>query len=198
MAEMVDFLPTMLELCNVPETFPHNGKSMVPIMKAKGERTTTEQHRDYAFSEGGFLLKEEWLLESGPFPYDMKGKIQHEQTHCVGKATSCRSKEWTYIYRLYEPAELYNRLSDPGERHNLAGLPAYAGTEAMMKEVVFKWLMEETDLMPWKRDIFYPDKVWVEGLESPEEQLKKRMESIGEGKEKTMESRLGMDHPLRQ
>ncbi|KAH7178958.1 alkaline-phosphatase-like protein [Fusarium flagelliforme] len=34
MAEMVDLLPTVFELCGVPELYPHNGKSLMPLIKS--------------------------------------------------------------------------------------------------------------------------------------------------------------------
>jgi arylsulfatase A-like enzyme len=101
MAEMVDLVPTVFELCGIAEHFPHNGKSLVPVL-----RDTSLEHKRYAFGEGGFLTVEEPLLEQAPYPYDIKAALQHEDTTLVGKAISLRSLEWTYIYRLYEPAEL--------------------------------------------------------------------------------------------
>jgi arylsulfatase A-like enzyme len=57
MAEMVDLVPTILQLCGIDESFPRNGKSLLPnILEDK-------PHREFAFSEGGFLLSEEPLLE---------------------------------------------------------------------------------------------------------------------------------------
>ena len=83
---------------------------------------------------------------------------------------ACRDKEWTYVYRLYEPAELYNRAMDPGERHNLAGLPQHAATEAKMREVTFRWMVETSDCLPWKQDDRFP-KV---DLLTPRQQLEAR------------------------
>lgn len=66
---MVDFLPTIFELNNIKEHFPHNGKSLVPVMH---DQALT--HKEFAFSEGGFLLSEEPMLERGLYPYDIKGR----------------------------------------------------------------------------------------------------------------------------
>ncbi|KAH8894543.1 alkaline phosphatase-like protein [Thozetella sp. PMI_491] len=180
MTEMVDLLPTVFELCAVKETFPHNGKSLMPLInKAPGY-----QHKEFAFSEGGFLLDEEWLLERARFPYDLKASLQHERTEIVGKATACRDHDWTYIHRLYEQAELYNRKQDPGERHNLSGKPQYAHIEAKYREVVFRWLVETADLMSWKRDFFFGPNSKI-SYPTPMEQLARRKEEP-------------LDHPFRQ
>lgn len=43
--EMVDILPTILELCSVKETFPHNGLSLVPVLQdsKKGHKRFASQ-----------------------------------------------------------------------------------------------------------------------------------------------------------
>lgn len=66
-----------------------------------------------AFSEGGFLKDQEPLLEQAPYPHDIKAGLQYEDTTLVGKAVSCRDEDWTFTYRPYEPAEPYNRKTDP-------------------------------------------------------------------------------------
>ncbi|KAK7214284.1 hypothetical protein V2G26_021462 [Clonostachys chloroleuca] len=121
MTEMVDLVPTVFELSGIAETFMHNGKSWVPLLIG-GET----KHKGYAFSEGGFLLSEEPLLEQAPYPYDIKTALQHEDTTLVGKEISLRDKDYYYVYRLYEPAELYDRHKDLPEMHNLAELREYA------------------------------------------------------------------------
>lgn len=166
MSEMVDLVPTLLELTSTPETFPHNGRSLLPLLT----RATTI-HKDYAFSEGGFLLSEEPLLEQAPYPYDIKAALQHEQTHLVGKAISCRDLQWTYIYRLYEPAELYDRRNDPQELHNLAAAPEHAPRARQMEAVVFRWLVETSDFLPWGKDVRFPEV----RLRSPREQMDARL-----------------------
>jgi arylsulfatase A-like enzyme len=107
LCEMVDIVPTLFELLGVPESYPHSGKSLVETI-----RTNAKEHKPYAFSEGGFLLREEPQLELASFPYDRKAAAQHENTLVVGRAVSIRDKEFAYTYRLYEPAELFDRKKD--------------------------------------------------------------------------------------
>ena len=109
LCEMVDIVPTILELLGIPETYPHSGLSLVNTIKSNSSR-----HKEYAFSEGGFLLREEPQLELAPFPYDRKAAMQHENTLVVGRAISIRNKDYAYTYRLYEPAELFDRKADRG------------------------------------------------------------------------------------
>ncbi|KAJ5734505.1 hypothetical protein N7493_003291 [Penicillium malachiteum] len=150
MAEMVDLVPTILQLCGIDETFPHNGKSLLPTI------LHDTPHRQYAFSEGGFLLSEEPLLERASFPYDLKSQLQHDDTSWVGKAISMRDHNWTYIYRLYEPAELYDRKADPQELHNLAADPRFIHQARLMESHMFRWMVETSDFLPYTKDHRFP------------------------------------------
>ncbi|CAH0043825.1 unnamed protein product [Clonostachys solani] len=170
MAEMVDLVPTVFELSGIAETFMHNGKSWVPLLIG-GET----KHKDYAFSEGGFLLSEEPLLEQAPYPYDIKTALQHEDTTLVGKAISLRDKDYYYVYRLYEPAELYDRHEDLPEMHNLAELPEYADIVSKYEKVVLHWLVGGSDFMPFQGDPRFPP---IE-LKSPKEQMEERLAKVG-------------------
>jgi len=119
-----------------------------------------------AFSEGGFTLAEEHLMEPEmPFPYDRKVGLQHEQPVLAGKAVAMRTREWTYVYRLYEPDELYDRARDPGESANLAEDPAHADTVRACRERVLRWLVETGDVIPWDSD---PRRPHVYGRALPE------------------------------
>ncbi|KAJ9633280.1 hypothetical protein H2204_007176 [Knufia peltigerae] len=171
MAEMVDLVPTVLEMSGIGEHFPHSGKSLVPVLTQGAT-----QHKRYAFTEGGFLMSEEPLLEQGPYPYDLKGALQHEDTRIVGKAVSMRNHEWTYIYRLYEPAELYHRTKDPKEMHNVAAEPEFAPVVQMMQSEMFRWMVGESDFLPWNPDPRVPPSV---DLKSPKDQWAERAAKAG-------------------
>ena len=74
LCEMVDLAPTVLELLGVEERYPHSGISLVDAMKRESrtrQRLTTDQakeHKQYVFTEGGFLEREEPQLERSGFP----------------------------------------------------------------------------------------------------------------------------------
>ncbi|KAK8085181.1 alkaline-phosphatase-like protein [Apiospora hydei] len=172
MGEMVDLVPTVLQLGSIPETYAQYGVSLVDAI-----HTTTKgevlPHKKYSFTEGGFLVSEEPLLEQSPFPYDIKASLQHNDTSSVGKAISIRSKEWTYVYRLYEADELYSRKGDDAqELHNLAERPEYQRVRATLREEVFKWLVETADTIPWYEDQRRPSVT----LANPHEQYVMREE----------------------
>ncbi|OIW33996.1 sulfatase [Coniochaeta ligniaria NRRL 30616] len=172
MTEMVDLIPTVFQMAGIDEHFPHCGKPWGEILVKGGKEEDGRaiEHKKYAFSEGGFLLSEEPLLEQAPYPYDIKAALQHQDTKLVGKAVSARSKDWTYVYRLYEPPELYDRKNDPQELHNLADLPEHAAVRAKMESDILRWLMETSDFLPFQKDPRFPNV----DLESPSSQWEKR------------------------
>ncbi|WP_241831737.1 sulfatase-like hydrolase/transferase [Parafrankia soli] len=152
MVELVDILPTVLELAGVPTQHRHFGRSLLPVL-----HDPASEHREYAFTEGGFTIEEEAQLEHSPFPYDLKTSLQHQKTDLVGKATAVRDREWTYVWRLYDPPELYHRAIDPDERHNIAGLPEHADVERRLRQALLHWLMATTDIIPTGSDPRMPD-----------------------------------------
>lgn len=172
MTEMVDLIPTLHQMAGIDEHFPHCGKSLGEVLAKGGKKEDGEAivHKEYAFSEGGFLLNEEPLLEQAPYPYDIKAALQHQDTALVGKSVSARNKDWTYVYRLYEPPELYDRKKDPQELHNLADVGEYASVRAKIESVILRWLMETSDFLPYQKDPRFPNV----NLESPESQWEKR------------------------
>lgn len=172
MAEMVDLVPTMLQLANVPETYQHYGMSLVDALNAMTNDTIIA-HKEYAYTEGGFLIEDEPLLEQGPFPYDIKGALQHDDPSLVGMTLGIRNKNFTYVYRLYEPDELYDRTKDIDERHNLAALSEYATIRLEMRDVALRWFLATPGTIPWYKDERLPK----DTLESPYEQYKSRIEA---------------------
>ena len=145
--ELVDLLPTLLELAEIEQQHTHFGRSLVPLL---GDGALA--HRGAAFSEGGFTLDEEPLLERAGFPYDLKSHIQHADPVCVGRVVTIRTEAWTYVHRLYERNELYDRRADPRELVNLAGRSEHAASETQLREQVLDWMIATADAIPWRAD----------------------------------------------
>ncbi len=146
MVEMIDVLPTILDLAGATAPHRHFGRSLLPVLD-----DPTIVHRTYTFTEGGFTAEEESQLERADFPYDLKAELQHEHPGMVGKVIAVRDAEYTYIWRLYEPIELYDRVNDPDERVNIAG-PEYAAVEERMHDAMLRWLVETADVIPFEVD----------------------------------------------
>lgn len=144
LCEMVDLAPTLFEFAQLGEApFAHNGKSLVPLLYGE-----TNTHKDYVYSEGGFLKGEDAIIEIAPFPYDLKSGLQHEDIVTVGRVIAIRSKEYTFVYRLYEKNELYSRVADLAEAHNLIDEPEYAPVAQQLESQLLRWMVESSGLPP--------------------------------------------------
>lgn len=152
LVELVDVLPTVLDLAGIEATETHFGRSLVPLLRGEAP-----SHREYVFSEGGFLASEEPGFESPPPPYDLKGKVQHDHPEAVGRCIAVRDHQWTYVWRRYEPAELYSRLDDPQELRNLAADPAHAATIERLHRAMLNWLLDTSDVMSMAKTPRFPE-----------------------------------------
>jgi len=149
--EMVDILPTLLELADIKVEHTHFGRSLVPVLN-----DPTTCLRDRAFSEGGFARNELELLETAGGEYANKANLQHEQPSIVGKAIAMRTTRYTYVYRLYEDDEIYDRLTDPSETHNLIRQADLQNTIKTLQSDVLEWLFSTSDVIPWQKDPRFP------------------------------------------
>ena len=147
LVELVDLLPTMLDLADVEPHHTHFGRSLDPLLADPSLR-----HREAAFAEGGFLVAEEPLLERAGFPYHHKAALQHEDPTLAGRASVVRTHDFTYVQRLYEGPELYDRRADPHETINLAGRTDLASTERALRDQLLEWLLATSDVVPWDQD----------------------------------------------
>ncbi len=146
-AELIDIVPTLLEMAQLEADYSHFGKSLVPLL---GDASLV--HRDAAFSEGGFGKNEKHLLEQPDYPYDLKGALQNEEPLTNGRVLTIRTDRFTYCHRLYEADELYDRTQDPGECQNLAGDPKHAAVVADLRAQLLDWMCMSGDVIPWKED----------------------------------------------
>jgi arylsulfatase A-like enzyme len=148
MVEMVDILPTLCELAEVEVSHSQFGRSLVPLLSGG-----TDQHREAAFTEGGFRLDEAPQNELlAAYPYDIKTSLMREEPELVGRAAAVRTTNWTYVYRTYELDELYDRRADPFELSNLAEVTQYTDVRNEMRDRLLQWLVETSDVIPDGRD----------------------------------------------
>jgi arylsulfatase A-like enzyme len=154
LVELVDVLPTLAELGDVPVRHSHFGRSVAGLVH---DPIPSTPHRDAAFSEGGHRDDEPHVLEAISVPpYAAKAAIQQRNPTTVGKAVSVRTREWTFVHRLYERDELYDRIGDPGELVNVSGRADVAGVEQELRARVLDWLLETADVVPWVGDPRFP------------------------------------------
>ncbi len=128
MVELIDVFPTLLDIAGITEgSHRHAGKSLVPVIQQ-----ATKIHREYAFTEGGSVGED-------------------DDPTLAGSVFAVRDRRWTYIERIYEQPELYDRASDPQERVNIAGRPYIRNVEYRMRARLASWLQETTDVVEYPR-----------------------------------------------
>ncbi len=155
--ELVDLLATCLELAEEEASHSHFGRSLTGLLA-----DPASPHRDAAFCEGGFNPADEHLFEEAGWLYRHKGEIQHEMPHLVGKAVCVRTSSWSFVYRVEEGDELYDRVADPSEVVNLLATDRsddqeVVDTVAGMRDRLLGWLVETGDVVGWTKDPRFPE-----------------------------------------
>ena len=146
--EMIDLPATLCELAETDIGHRQFGRSLAAVLT-----DPTRTHRDRAFSEGGFRVDEAPQNEMPDrFPYLLKGQLQQERPELVGRAVAVRNEGWTYVYRLYEDDELYDRSADPDETTSIADDPAHAERCRTLRDEILAWLVETSDVIAPHRD----------------------------------------------
>ena len=67
-----------------------------------------------------------------------------------------RTPTYTYVHRQEESAELYDRIADPDETHNVVEDPNLTDTVRGLQATLMRWLVETSDVIPWQRDPRFP------------------------------------------
>ncbi|KAK3265502.1 hypothetical protein CYMTET_25817 [Cymbomonas tetramitiformis] len=159
--QLFDIVPTTLELANITAQHVHFGKSLVQQLQgAMGDPTRA------VYAEGGYSTHEprdfEGDASTGGIPrpksvYYPKLLQQQEKPLSVCRASSVRTLTHKLIFRT-DPldadhhSELYDLAQDPQELRNVYGLPEYAQVQADLKNKLFLWFMQTSDVTPWVED----------------------------------------------
>ncbi len=153
LVEIIDVLPTMLDIAGVELNHDQFGKSLMPI--ARGEDV---ELRDAVFCEGGHGDRERQSLElvngdSDPnYVYYQKGRIQTDNPDSVCKASMVRTRRWKYIRRVADTDELYDMENDPAELENLVDRPEHAEVRHELEYRLVQWYLETGDVVPFDKD----------------------------------------------
>lgn len=122
LVEMIDFYPTLMDLCGFEAPRGIKGMSLAPL--ARGE---TKAGRAAVFSE-----------------IDHSGSMYQELRENSGRRIMVRTKKWKMIYfrdsRVSDPhGALYDMENDPGETHNLYPTSGSNETVARLEKLVDEW-----------------------------------------------------------
>ena len=124
--EMIDFMPTLLQLSGLDVPASISGKSLMPLIEGK-----VKKWRPACFCE-----------------HDYSGDMYDELRKDGGRCVMVRTRQWKLIYFRDERLKnhngrktdsLYDLKNDPGETRNLYGKPEYESIVNELKELAQKW-----------------------------------------------------------
>ncbi len=120
--EMIDFMPTLLELCGLEVPAGMSGQSLMPLI-----RGDVKQWKEACFCEHDFAT-------------DMYEELRNGGARCV----MVRTKGWKLIEFVSETSagrngSLYDLKNDPGETVNLYGKEEYGRKVEELRELAKRW-----------------------------------------------------------
>lgn len=151
LVEMVDLVPTITEVLEVPPLPSMDGRSLLGLLKGE-----TDQHRDLVFSE--YLHDNKAMVRSRQWKYVFTtGRKDLTLGYETGQGPSGRDQ------RLYDMSE------DPGEFHDLADEPESSGIIAELQQAMLDvFLRSDPRAQDLPDDLVIEEKLeWF--LEPPEE-----------------------------
>jgi len=117
----IDFAPTIMELCGVPERDRHavDGRSFVPVL-----RDSDNEIHDYLFFELGAtraVMKDGWKYLAFRLPDSLPKNPPQPYTHLADRPGGRGSERPAIRFypNYYDRDQLYNIREDPLERGNL-------------------------------------------------------------------------------
>lgn len=150
LVELVDIVPTVCHYAGIELDYDQFGVSLADCVAGyKGD------HRDAVFCEGGRRHGEIQCMELADEPLTMptglywpKIETQRSEGSEHTKAVMCRTKEYKYVYRMYEQDEFYDLRKDPKEMNNLVFQSEYQPFILQLKERTLRFMVETCDTVP--------------------------------------------------
>ena len=122
LVEMIDFVPTLMEMCGLDVPNSIDGRSLLPLMRGQ-----ISQWREAVFSE----------IDHSMSMYD-------ELRHHSGRRVMVRTRQWKMVWFMDErtadkDGALYNLIDDPNEKVNLYGQPKHADVVDYLERLCYEW-----------------------------------------------------------
>ncbi len=122
LVEMVDFLPTLLDLSNLPVPKEIHGRSLLPLLRGK-----VKTWRRAVFSE-----------------IDHSRSMYRELRQGTGRRLMVRTRKWKLVFFMDDRVKekdgaLYNLENDPWEKTNLYNKPEYAEVIRTLQQRARAW-----------------------------------------------------------
>jgi arylsulfatase A-like enzyme len=135
----IDFLPTVFEVAGVepPAGMPLDGTSWLPLLSGDKERIHSDLFFEFGYARA--VLYGRWTYIALRYPQRLidamaSGELEEAPNHTNQRLQGQMNVAIETYPAYFDPDQLFDVASDPGERHNLAGDPDYEDVLAMMKE----------------------------------------------------------------
>lgn len=137
LVSVIDIMPTILEACGVKAPENLLGRSLLPILR--GEEVSN--WRRYMFGEMNF---------HEPRQYKPARTVRDDRYKLIHNLYTTMREDfqihpWQQSVNDMPEWELFDLLTDPDERENLAENPAYSKQLEKMKKELFKWRKDTND-----------------------------------------------------
>ncbi|TDQ37390.1 sulfatase family protein [Aureibacillus halotolerans] len=147
LVELVDLMPTLLELSG--SVVPHGvqGRSFAPILFEQAYSP-----REYVVIESGeegepMTLSEITDRPKDPFDESCFVWCAHREAW-LGKGKSIRTHDWKLNIYTNGDGELYDLQNDPDELVNLFGKPEHESITVELERKLLRWSMQQEDSLP--------------------------------------------------
>lgn len=134
----IDFTPTILELCGVPQKdrYPMDGKSFVPVLR--GSEAEIHEHLFFELGATRAVLKDGWKYLAFRLPPSVPDDPSKPYTHLADRPGGRGSEgpAMRFYPNYYDKDQLYDIRNDPLERKNLYAEAAQKDRAAAMRELL--------------------------------------------------------------
>ncbi len=136
----IDFAPTIMDLCNIPESQRHqvDGKSFASVLN--GNDKEIHDHLFFEIGATRAVLKDGWKYLAFRLPSTVSPNPDKPYTHLAdrpgGRGSEGPAKDFYPNY--YDADQLYDIRSDPLERNNRIADPSQKSRVALMKKLLKK------------------------------------------------------------
>jgi len=148
MVELVDIMPTLLELAGIPRPYGLQGRSLAPFLQGDPSYTP----REFVIIESGEQgepMKESDITVRPEHPFDERYFVWCAYREAwLGRGKSIRTHDWKLNVYTNGDGELYDLQRDPDELHNLFHESEYESIRTALERQLLVWVMEHQDRLP--------------------------------------------------
>lgn len=161
LVELVDLTETVYDLAGIQPSYRRFGRSLRPLISGAGARG-----RSVVFAESGYVrgqpeARQVSLAEfhageadSHPSPYWPSSRLHalDEPIVYYGKVSMARNRRYKLVQRLYEGDALFDLEADPAELRNRITDPGLAAIRESLSQDLRQWRWETESTVPFSRD----------------------------------------------